>query len=230
MDRVSSSLIPASEATCRGERRSALRGERRLARGGGFRLVLAVGGLMAAGLSGWGGGAGAPVTLAWDANSETDLAGYRVYVGQESGKRTTSFEAGRATTITLENLTAGATYYVSVTAYNTTGLESLPSEEVSFTVLSVAAPLVLEPLTAPPAGDPALTASTPTITQGGVLGSGGYGFVITATPGRRLAVYASDDMVNWELLATSDNPTGRLQATDAAAAEEVGRYYQVVPQ
>lgn len=192
--------------------------------------MLAVGGMMAAGAAGLAWGATAPVTLAWDANTESDLAGYRVYVGQESGKRTTSLEAGKTTTITLENLTAGTTYYVAITAYNTSGLESLPSEEISFTAVNVQAPLVLEPLTAPPAGDPALTASSPTITQGGVLGSGGYGFVITATPGRRLAVYASDDMVNWELLGTTNNPTGRLQATDSSAAEAVGRYYQVVPQ
>ena len=171
----------------------------------------------------------APVTLTWDANTETDLAGYRVHVGQTSGQPTSTIEAGRTTSITLETLSPGETYYVVVTAYNTSGLESLPSEEIAFTALGLEPAFAMEPMTAPAAGDPALSASAATITQGRALESGGYGFVITANPGQPLAVYASGDMLNWELLGTTTNPTGRLQATDMAASGQRSRFYQVVP-
>lgn len=195
----------------------------------GLALVVAGMGLSQAALGQQAVGA-APVTLAWDANTETDLAGYRVHLGQASGQPTSTFEAGRDTTITLDTLTPGETYYVVVTAYNTSGMESLPSEEIAFTALSLEPTFAMEPMSAPPAGDPALTASAATITQGKALENGGYAFVITANPGQTLAVYASGDMLNWELLGTTTNPTGRLQAIDPSASGENSRFYQVVPQ
>jgi len=119
---------------------------------------------------------------------------------------------------------------VVVTAYNTAGLESLPSDEISFSPLETPTlTFAMEPMPAPPAGDPALTASAATISDWTPLASGGFAFVITASPGQTLAVYASSDMLNWELLGTTTNPSGRLQATDHAAGSENGRYYQVVP-
>jgi hypothetical protein len=77
----------------------------------------------------------ATVTLAWDANSEPDLAGYKLYAGTNgSGIHTLLGDVGNITLVTVSNLTLGATYYFVVTAYNTSGLESTPSNEVSYTV------------------------------------------------------------------------------------------------
>ncbi|MBW2059722.1 MAG: fibronectin type III domain-containing protein [Deltaproteobacteria bacterium] len=69
--------------------------------------------------------------LAWNANTEPDLAGYQVYYGSGSGAYSHSVDVGDTTTYRLEGLTAGATYYVSVTAYDTAGNESGYSNEVS---------------------------------------------------------------------------------------------------
>ncbi len=77
--------------------------------------------------------AGESVTLQWDANSEADLAGYKLTYGTVSGAYTETVDAGNATTATAANLNAGTTYYFVVTAYNTEGLDSLPSNEVTYT-------------------------------------------------------------------------------------------------
>lgn len=78
------------------------------------------------------------VTLAWDANTEPDISGYRLYYGTASGNYSYESEVGNATTTTVSNLTVGQTYYFVVTDYNTAGLESLPSNEVSYTAVPVA--------------------------------------------------------------------------------------------
>ena len=71
----------------------------------------------------------ATVQLMWDPNSEADLAGYKVYFG----KATRVYEGwqtiGKVTTHTLRLV--NSTYFFAVTAYNTAGLESGYSNEVS---------------------------------------------------------------------------------------------------
>ena len=70
-------------------------------------------------------------TLTWVASSDPNLAGYRVYVGVASGVYGAPTDVGKVTTWTVPNLTAGVTYYFAVTAYNTAGMESSYSNEVS---------------------------------------------------------------------------------------------------
>ncbi len=70
-------------------------------------------------------------TLQWAANSESDLAGYKMYQGTTSGSYGLSADVGKVTTYTASNLQTGLTYYFSLTAYDTSGNESLPSIEVS---------------------------------------------------------------------------------------------------
>ena len=72
-------------------------------------------------------------TLAWNPNTETNIAGYRLHYGTSSGNYTTTVDVGNTTTATPSNLTNGQAYYAVVTAYNTASLESLASNEVSFT-------------------------------------------------------------------------------------------------
>jgi hypothetical protein len=73
-------------------------------------------------------------TLAWDANSEADLAGYRIYYGTTSGNYSTTVDVGRVTTCTISNLAAGQTYFFAAKAYNASGTLSGYSTEVSYTV------------------------------------------------------------------------------------------------
>ncbi|MBV8900542.1 MAG: fibronectin type III domain-containing protein [Verrucomicrobia bacterium] len=78
------------------------------------------------------------VTLLWDPPSDdSGIAGYRLYYGTTSGNYSQSTEVGNATTTTVSNLTLGQTYYFAVTDYNTAGIESVPSNEVSFTAVAV---------------------------------------------------------------------------------------------
>jgi hypothetical protein len=75
-------------------------------------------------------------TLTWDANSEVDLAGYRVYMGTVTGTYTRVAEIGLVTTysgavqVPDDSLT---NYYFVLTAFDTSNLESDYSNEVSAT-------------------------------------------------------------------------------------------------
>ena len=68
----------------------------------------------------------ADVTLTWDANTETDLAGYRVYQGNggDLGTFTRVQDIVAPTTsVTVKGLDSSA-HSFAVTAYNTAGVES----------------------------------------------------------------------------------------------------------
>jgi hypothetical protein len=72
--------------------------------------------------------------LTWNSNSEPDLAGYKMYVGTQSGLYTfpgSPFTIGSITSYTIINLPAGQTYFFALSAYNTAGNESPLSTEVS---------------------------------------------------------------------------------------------------
>ena len=78
--------------------------------------------------------AGPEVTLEWDPNSEPDLAGYRIFVGQSSGNYQFWEDAGNQTSYTVANLQRGTTYYFAATAYDIYNNESDFSQEVSCTI------------------------------------------------------------------------------------------------
>jgi hypothetical protein len=80
------------------------------------------------------------VTLAWDSNSETSLAGYKVYHGTASRTYGTPIDVGNVTTYTITGLNDGQSFFFAATAYDTLGNESGYSNEVK----KVAAPGVIE--------------------------------------------------------------------------------------
>ena len=87
------------------------------------------------------------VILQWDANTEPDRAGYRIYYDTESGSpyegkdaaegdspinvEITDVEAGNTARYTMTDMNEDETYFFTVTAYNTSGNESEYSNEVS---------------------------------------------------------------------------------------------------
>ena len=78
-------------------------------------------------------GANSPgtVSVAWSPNTETNVAGYKIYWGEVSRHYTKALDVGSASSATLTGLTTGLTYFCAVTAYNTDGQESPFSAEIS---------------------------------------------------------------------------------------------------
>jgi hypothetical protein len=74
---------------------------------------------------------GGMATLLWNANTELDLAGYRVYYGFASGAETVKVEVGNAVSAVLGPFQLGLTVFAVVTAYDFSGNESVHSVEVS---------------------------------------------------------------------------------------------------
>lgn len=81
----------------------------------------------------------ATITLEWDANTESDLAGYRIYKSNVSGDYTEApADVGNVTTHEIKDLADGPWFFVA-TAYDTDNNESTFSNEVTVT-LDTAAP------------------------------------------------------------------------------------------
>lgn len=107
------------------------------------------------------------LSLAWNANQESDIAGYKVYSGFSSGVYNRTVDVHNVTTTIATGLTVGQKYYLVVTAYNTTGQESLYSAEISAIVPAPPTPTPTPTPTASPTptATPTPTASpTPTAT------------------------------------------------------------------
>ncbi|HDL18985.1 MAG TPA: hypothetical protein ENH29_08020 [Bacteroidetes bacterium] len=87
----------------------------------------------------------ATLTITWQANSEPDLAGYRVYYGQSSGNYAQVIDVGNILEFTINNLDVNKQYFISLTAYDTNSNESGFSTEVSGYPEEVAGTPVDEP-------------------------------------------------------------------------------------
>jgi len=104
----------------------------------------------------------AQIKLAWDANTESDLAGYKVYYGTSSKSYAGSVDVGNVTAFNLTGLTEGQTYYIAATAYNTSGSQSGYSSEVSGVATETTLPVSETPPTITPSPTPEPTTSSET--------------------------------------------------------------------
>lgn len=174
---------------------------------------------------------GAPrVTLAWDANSEPDLSGYKLHYGTTSGAYTETIDVGNSTTATMPNLPSGSTYFFVVTAYNTERLESLPSNEASYTQpMPQAVSLIIQALEVPevwgaasevPVGDELISSYQP-------LPDGSFEFTVKGTIGQMVTIYESTDLQNWSAVGSMENLTGTLLITDRDAINRPHKFYSV---
>ncbi len=78
---------------------------------------------------------GASTNLAWDASTSTNVGGYILYYGQNSGNYTANVDVGKTTSYTVQGLLEGATYYFALKAYDTTRtIQSVYSNQVTLTV------------------------------------------------------------------------------------------------
>lgn len=129
-------------------------------------------------------GFAASVQVSWNANTESDLAGYYLYYGTQSGVYGTKIDVGNAVTYQF-NAQAGTTYYLAITAYDTSGNESGYSSEVNV--------YVPVPDTTPPTGTVVISsgsATTPSRVVTLSLSAGDAG-------GSVVAMKISNDGVTW---------------------------------
>ena len=68
----------------------------------------------------------------------TDLAGYKLHIGNASRSYQQKIDVGKLTNYSVANLTDGSTYYFALTAYNSAGQESAYSTEASKTFPALA--------------------------------------------------------------------------------------------
>ncbi len=88
----------------------------------------------------------ADVTLAWDANPDPAVTGYKIYYGTASGTYAYFVDVGNSTTVRISNLTAGTTYYFTATDYNSLKQESAYSNEVQYTIPQQTCTFTLSPI------------------------------------------------------------------------------------
>jgi hypothetical protein len=112
----------------------------------------------------------AQITLAWNANSEPTVAGYRVYYGTASRVYGAVIDVGNWTNCVISGLQNGITYFFTATAYDGEGNESSYSSEISYTV---------------PAG--ASSPTDPSSTTPSAEGGSGGCFIATAAYGSYMA-------------------------------------------
>jgi hypothetical protein len=144
------------------------------------------------------------VGLAWDPSPDPNVVGYALYYGTNSGSYQTRLDVGNHTNATIQIPTNGSSFFFVATAYTFDGVESLPSNEVSYTA-TVGLPTVRLRI-------------TPT-----------RQFILTVTGqvGRTYNIQASPDLVAWTVIgAMVLPPGGSLDFTDTNAASFPRRFYR----
>lgn len=144
------------------------------------------------------------IKLAWGPSS--GAKGYAIYYGTSSALLTTRVDVTTNTIANVPGLTPGGSYYFEVVAYDSTGVESAPSNEIS-----VIAPVQLHM-------SMGKSASAPVNLQ------------FTAITGRYYEVQISPDMRRWTTVWQSGmmNTNTVLQYQDAPAGGPYPhRYYRL---
>jgi fibronectin type 3 domain-containing protein len=120
----------------------------------------------------------ASASLSWNANGESDLAGYKVHMGTAANSYDTTLDVGNVTSYSVPSLNAGTTYHFAISAYDTTGNESALSGDVAVTTTAVnTAPVV----TAPPNKTVEATGALTSVSLGTATASDAEDGTLTAT-------------------------------------------------
>ncbi|MGH7953509.1 MAG: fibronectin type III domain-containing protein [Limisphaerales bacterium] len=148
------------------------------------------------------------VTITWDPNSDGNVTGYRLYYGIASHSYANRIDVGNATTTTISNLTSGVTYYFAATAYNSSGLESDFSTEVTYTPGTSTSTLATMRISAAAPGQP-------------------FALTVAGQTGHIYEIQATTNFINWTVIGTvAAAADGSLQFTDPAASNFPSRFYR----
>lgn len=153
------------------------------------------------------------LTLAWDPSADPSVVGYRLYEGAESQVYTNVQDIGSLTAVTVQSLIPGTTYYFAVTAYDSTGLESGFSGEISYT-MPTSAPQ-------PPLLQVSVSFSEQSANEVILTGNAPVGTVCQ--------IWATEDFLEWSLVGTvTADAAGTFQLTDTLAVPFPQRFYRLV--
>jgi hypothetical protein len=141
--------------------------------------------------------------LAWNPSSHAGVVGYRIYYGPASGIYTHVVSVGNVTNAVVSGLAEAARYYFTATAVDALGLESSPSNEMTYDVPSVS---VLAIRCAQTNG----ATATVSITASG------------AVP-ERWALESSADLAAWSTLARGTNVPVNVSVVTAGAPKQFFR-------
>ena len=109
--------------------------------------------------------AAASTTIAWDHSPDSNVAGYLVSYGTQSGDYTTFLRVGYVNSITLTDLLAGQTYYLIIQSYTSEEVVGPPTPEFVWTVEAFMVICPAPVLTAP-VGTTLPVTLTPTVRGG----------------------------------------------------------------
>jgi hypothetical protein len=145
------------------------------------------------------------VRLAWNPSKSLVAAGYFLYYGTEKGGYTNKIDIGSSTTASVSGLQEGQTYYFAVTAYNSSGVESIPSSDISYIT-----PGMLRLL--------------------GKMNINSMGMEFPVAPGHWYEVQASENMQAWTTIGQTDMATSNAwtQFLDPQAGQFSTRFYRLV--
>jgi len=146
------------------------------------------------------------VTLAWDRSTSSGVTGYYVYVLEENTTAPSRVMVGNTNQVTIATLKEGLKYSFTVTAFNATGLESVPSNGAMF--------VVPVPIT--------MTANNST--------NGLWRIQFQGAPGRTYDVEASSDLRTWTTIWQTGliSVYAPLEFEDPASGVLSARFYRLL--
>jgi hypothetical protein len=153
--------------------------------------------------------AGQSVILNWQSSPDTNAAGYNIYYGTTSHRYTNTVNVGNVTSMTIDGLAEGTTYYFAATTYDAQNQESSFSNEATYDVPAAAITNVLATvqIRSAPAGQFLLT--------------------ITGPVNQSYDIEATEDFSIWTVIGTVIiGADGSLDFADTNAASFQQRFYR----
>lgn len=151
-----------------------------------------------------------PITLGWNAASDGAVRGYAIYYGRTNLTANTRINAGTNLNCTISDLLVGVTYRIYAVSYDAAGIESLPSNQVTFT--------------------PMTPAPIPPRLQIARLADGNMRLTYAAGTNTTCAIQfaATPTAKYWQTLTNvAANQAGNIIATDTTASRVPQRFYRV---
>ncbi len=149
---------------------------------------------------------GLNVRLGWVPSPSTNATGYFLNWGLVSGQCTNQLDVGNVTNTTVSGLDAATTYYFNVVTYDTTGDESVPSNELVYT--------------------PPPTLSLQSHASG--TNDATMGLSFPASAGRTYVIEATEDFQQWTTLWTTNcTISGLMVYATVDPASYAKRFYRV---